>query len=493
MLGIKGHREAAACLTIHKRQSKVTIMKGSKVDYSRLWQSHIEAHPFVVESKWWSKKDDSSTKVCGCSATPGPVPIAGRDTSQKSIRPTFGVLPVRPGSTCESCPYSPRNAVAEFSAHHTTEWARVALREIGNGQGLSIDIPVTHGVLRRGGGEPPPLRFWKVQWLLLDAQGGRNNMSEGNFASTSTLAFKLTTNIFLFFSNFISVLDLISIAPKPTTPPSPSLPSVPNRLQPHLNYAHPSQALLNLFTIELHLFVAFENLPGSFRADYYLLQAATMQSEGNSAADLPVAPSMDRSGRAAERHGLPDIQRNEYLIQHYIAELESYVKAQQMVSGETSLIIQALATVITNLHNIKRKAVITAKDVEHVIAAVKDAMSAANIRSKATGVKEAEAKAKIRAETEDEGRRCKSASTNIPAAAAFLHIVDTLDIAYYELGKALQASQLRSYRALERENARLQFNLAAQEDTIAGLEQEIAELKQSKDSSSEGTLINLLD
>ncbi|KAF4781421.1 hypothetical protein HER10_EVM0011612 [Colletotrichum scovillei] len=189
-----------------------------------------------------------------------------------------------------------------------------------------------------------------------------------------------------------------------------------------------------------------------------------MQSQDKSATDLPVAPSMDGSGRAAERHGLPDVQRTGYLIQHYIAELES-------------LIIQALAAVINNLHNIKRKAVITAKDIEHVIAAVKDAMSAANARSKAAGVKEAEAKARIRAETEDEGRRCKSASTNISAAAAFLHIVDTLDIAYYELGKALQASQLRSYRALERENARLQSNLTAQEDTIERLEQEIAELK----------------
>lgn len=202
-----------------------------------------------------------------------------------------------------------------------------------------------------------------------------------------------------------------------------------------------------------------------------------MQSQDKSATDLPVAPSMDGSGRAAERHGLPDVQRTGYLIQHYIAELESYVEAQQMVAGETSLIIQALAAVINNLHNIKRKAVITAKDIEHVIAAVKDAMSAANARSKAAGVKEAEAKARIRAETEDEGRRCKSASTNISAAAAFLHIVDTLDIAYYELGKALQASQLRSYRALERENARLQSNLTAQEDTIERLEQEIAELK----------------
>ncbi|KAK0376983.1 hypothetical protein CLIM01_05642 [Colletotrichum limetticola] len=218
-----------------------------------------------------------------------------------------------------------------------------------------------------------------------------------------------------------------------------------------------------------------------------------MQSQSISTADLPVAPTMERSGRAAERHGLPDAQRTGYLIQHYIAELESYVKLQQMVSGETSLIIQALAAVITNLHNIKRKAVITAKDIEHVIAAVKDTMSAANARSKAAGVKEAGAKAKIRAETEDEGRRCKSASTNIPAAAAFLHIVDTLDVAYHELGKALQASQLRSYRTLERENTRLQLNLATQEGTIARLEQEIVELKQSKDSSSEGTLINLLD
>lgn len=202
-----------------------------------------------------------------------------------------------------------------------------------------------------------------------------------------------------------------------------------------------------------------------------------MQSQGTSTADLPVAPSMNRSGRAAERHGLPDLQRMEYLIQHYIADLESYVKVQQTVSGETSLVIQALAAVINNLHNIKRKALITARDIEHVIAAVKDAMSAANARSKAAGVKEAEAKARIRAETEDEGRRYKSASTNIPAAAAFLHIVDTLDIAYYELGKALQASQLRSYRTLERENNRLHLDLAAREDTIIRLEEEIAELK----------------
>ncbi|KAL0767140.1 hypothetical protein CaCOL14_010711 [Colletotrichum acutatum] len=202
---------------------------------------------------------------------------------------------------------------------------------------------------------------------------------------------------------------------------------------------------------------------------------------------------MHRSGCAAERHGLPDVQRTGYLIQHYIAELESYVKVQQMVSGETSLIIKALAAVITNLHHIKRKAAITPKDIEHVIAAVKDAMSAANARTKTAGVKEAEAKAKIRAETEDEERRCKNASTNIPVAAAFLHIVDTLDIAYHELGKALQASQFQSYRTLERENTRLQLNLEAQEDTIARLEQEIAELKQSKGSSSKGTLINLLD
>lgn len=202
-----------------------------------------------------------------------------------------------------------------------------------------------------------------------------------------------------------------------------------------------------------------------------------MQSQSNSAADLPVAPTMERSGRAAERHGLPDVQRTGYLIQHYIAELESYVKVQQMVSGETSLIIQALASVITNLHNIKKKAVITTKDIEHVIGVVKDAMSAANTRSKAAGEKEAEAMARIRAETVAEGSRCKNTSTNIPAAAAFLHIVDTLDIAYHELGKALQASQLQSYRTLERENTRLQFNLAAQEDTITRLEQEIAELK----------------
>ncbi|KXH46455.1 hypothetical protein CSAL01_03016 [Colletotrichum salicis] len=218
-----------------------------------------------------------------------------------------------------------------------------------------------------------------------------------------------------------------------------------------------------------------------------------MQSNEGPSSDLPVAPSMRRSSDAAERSGLTDAQRTQYLAQFHIIELESYLKCQEKVSQEASLNTQALASINTQLHEVKRKGAISAMDIENVIEKVKAAISATNARSKAINLKEVEARAGIWTEIEGKDRRCQNLRTNIPAAAAFLHVVDTLDGIYHKLAMALRASQTQSYYTLKRENTRLQNNVAAQDDTIARLEQEIAELKQFNDSSSEGILINLID
>ncbi|OHE96291.1 hypothetical protein CORC01_08363 [Colletotrichum orchidophilum] len=178
-----------------------------------------------------------------------------------------------------------------------------------------------------------------------------------------------------------------------------------------------------------------------------------------------------------ERSGLTDAQRMGYLIQFHVIELESYIKFQRGPATETSFNIQALASVVTKLHEIKNLAVITQKDIDQVIGIVQSAISMANGRLETAATDENAAKARIWAETQDEGRQYKDTTTNIPAAAAFLHIVDVLDNALFELGTALCDSQLHTFRALEKENTRLISLTVAQNATIARLAQENAELK----------------
>lgn len=86
------------------------------------------------------------------------------------------------------------------------------------------------------------------------------------FDSNSALLTKFTTTVFLFFSNFIFVLNPIFIAPKPLTPPSLSLSSVLTSFQSLVHRIRPSQIHHNLFTINLHLFVASRSPPESCKS-----------------------------------------------------------------------------------------------------------------------------------------------------------------------------------------------------------------------------------
>ncbi|KAK2007125.1 hypothetical protein LZ32DRAFT_542576 [Colletotrichum eremochloae] len=177
---------------------------------------------------------------------------------------------------------------------------------------------------------------------------------------------------------------------------------------------------------------------------------------------------MKRSARAAARPGLKDTQRASYLTQFHVIELERFLDDQTAAKKSTQDNIDFLESMVVRLQRLAAKSKITKADVRGLIKAHQTRISLGKKDVDVASTNQRRATAQISVHTDNNS----NIRTNISAGAAFLSVVDDLDIIVHALQESVRPPTLHAC-----DNARLRSALAAKEAEVSLLQKEIAELK----------------